>query len=258
MRWTQFAAKGGRFIKNLTGSFVGSDRQRYQSRHNTLRMLANAWDLRVYNHSLYWFDDQQYREMWSRFPEANAGIAERRYNLFHLSRSVADLEGDTAECGVLHGAGSHIIMSAAGGASTHHIFDSFEGLSEPGTEDETTALTPYVWKKHDLSVPEERVRRNLAAFGDRVAYYKGWIPTRFNEVADRRFKLVHIDVDLYQPTYDALAFFYERMVPGGLIVCDDYGSTICPGAKQAFDEYMQDRPEAIVHLTTGQGFIAKR
>jgi hypothetical protein len=222
-------------------------------------MLSRLCGLRMYNHSLYWFNDPQYLDMWRRFPEANDDIHERRYNLFNLSRSVADLDGDTVECGVLSGAGSFIILSAVGdNAAHHHIFDSFEGLSEPDANDETKVLTAYVWKKHDLSVPEEHVRRNLAAFGDRVSYYKGWIPNRFGEVADRRFRLVHIDVDLHQPTQDALAFFYDRTVPGGLIICDDYGSLICPGAKQAFDEFMESRAESIIHLTTGQGVVIKR
>jgi O-methyltransferase len=250
--------KAGLIIETLTGSFFGSSAHRYKSRYLILNWLARACGLRMYNNSLYWFSDPTYREMWGRFPEANDDIHERRFNLFNLSRSVADLTGDTAECGVLNGGGSHIILSAIGDTTVrHHIFDSFEGLSEPGTNDETKVVTPYVWKKHDLSVPEEKVRRNLAAFGDRVSYYKGWIPDRFSDVADRRFRLVHIDVDLYQPTRDALVFFYDRTVPGGLIICDDYGS-ICPGAKQAFDEFAAKHVEPVIHLTTGQGVIIKR
>jgi O-antigen/teichoic acid export membrane protein len=250
--------RAAHFFQSLFGSFLGSSAHRYKSRHALLNMLSRAWGLRVYNNSLYWFTDPEYIAMWRRFPEANNDIHERRYNLFNLSKSVSDLDGDTVECGVLNGAGSHIILSAAGTDSRHHIFDSFEGLSEPGPNDEVKVVTPYVWKKHDLSVPEDRVRRNLAAFGDRVIYYKGWIPDRFGDVADRHFKLVHIDVDLHQPTHDALAFFYERTVPGGLIICDDYGSEICPGAKQAFDDFMKGRRETVIHLTTGQGVVIKR
>lgn len=249
--------KAATFVKSVAGSFIGNRRDRYHSRFTTLNMLSRLSGLRLYNHSLCWFNDPQYRDMWRRFPEANDDIAERRFNLFNLSRSLVDLPGDTVECGVLNGAGSHIILSACGNAH-HHIFDSFEGLSEPDANDEAKVLTPYDWKKHDLSVPEERVRRNLAAFKDRVSYYKGWIPDRFDDVADRRFKLVHIDVDLHQPTRDALAFFYDRTVPGGLIICDDYGSEICPGAKKAFDEFLDGRAERIIHLTTGQGLIIKR
>jgi hypothetical protein len=68
---------------------------------------------------------------------------------------------------------------------------------------------------------------------------------------------VHIDVDLYQPTLDSIRFFYPRLAPGGIILCDDYGYSSCPGAKGAFDEYMKDRPEKIIHAPTGQAFIIK-
>lgn len=55
-----------------------------------------------------------------------------------------------------------------------------------------------------------------------------------------------------------LEFFYNRVVSGGIILCDDYGFAICPGAKRAFDEYMQDKCENIIHFPTGQGFIMKK
>ncbi|HXF53348.1 MAG TPA: TylF/MycF/NovP-related O-methyltransferase [Hyphomicrobiaceae bacterium] len=73
----------------------------------------------------------------------------------------------------------------------------------------------------------------------------------------RDFAVVHIDVDLYQPTRDSLAFFYSRMSPGGFIVCDDYGSALCPGAKRACDEFMADKPEKIIRLTSGQCLIVR-
>ena len=81
----------------------------------------------------------------------------------------------------------------------------------------------------------------------------GWIPSRFADVSAERFAFVHIDVDLYQPTRDSLTFFYERMLPGGIVLCDDYGFASCPGALRAMDEFFAGRPETIIHLPTGQG-----
>ena len=120
-----------------------------------------------------------------------------------------------------------------------------------------TKPSVYKWKAQELAVPEHVVDENLHAFAQR-RLYKGWIPERFSEVSERRFSLVHIDVDLYQPTYDSLAFFYGRVSPGGMIVCDDYGSEACPGAFRAMNEWMADKPEHVIHLTTGQGLIIKR
>ena len=91
-----------------------------------------------------------------------------------------------------------------------------------------------------------------------IHYYKGWIPVRFHEVAELKFSFVHIDVDLYQPTKDSIEFFYNKLSRGGILLSDDYGSVWCPGAKLAFDEFLQDKPEQIILLTTGQAFLIKK
>jgi hypothetical protein len=88
-----------------------------------------------------------------------------------------------------------------------------------------------------------------------VVFHPGWIPERFTDVAERRFCFLHLDVDLLQPTHDALEFFYPRMVPGGVILCDDYGFETCPGARLAVDGFFASRPEPVVHLPTGQGLV---
>ena len=138
-----------------------------------------------------------------------------------------------------------------------YLFDSFEGLSAPAPEDATDSGDKRTWESGDLRAAEQDVRANLASF-DNVHLMKGWIPERFSEVESERFRLVHIDVDLYEPTLLSIEFFYPRMSDGGVIVLDDYGSSLCPGAKQAVDEFMEDRPETVVHLTTMQGIITRR
>lgn len=93
---------------------------------------------------------------------------------------------------------------------------------------------------------------------DNVTLMRGWIPERFPEVADRSFCLVHIDVDLYEPTFESFKFFYDLMVPNGMMICDDYGSSFFPGARVAMDEFFADKAEIPIELPQGQGFIVKR
>lgn len=177
---------------------------------------------------------------------------DRKYMLNELLKLAVLVEGDTAECGVFEGASSYLICRRiAGTGKQHHAFDSFEGLSTPEAVDGTH------WTSGDLAVAEQKARQNLQEF-DFVQYYKGWIPERFPDVADRKFCLLHIDVDLYQPTLDTLAFFYERMTPGGIILCDDYGFLTCPGAQAAMDEFFSARPEPLLSLPTGQGMVVKQ
>ncbi len=176
---------------------------------------------------------------------------DRKYTLDQLMKLVASLDGDMAECGAYKGASSFLICRRiAGLGKKHHIFDSFEGLSAPITEDGS------YWKKRDLVSSEEIIRENLKEF-DFVVYHKGWIPEKFNDVSDTRFCFVHLDIDLFQPTLDSLRFFYERMTPGGIILCDDYGFITCPGARKAMDSFFINMREEIVSLPTGQGFVMR-
>mgnify|MGYP000964856061 CR=1 FL=1 len=246
-----------RIGKKLKRALLGSEpRARYEARFSLLTELATRWGFALYTFNLAWLEDPEFLRVWGNFPGRDVRVHDRKFILYSLAKSVASIDGATAECGVLTGGSSYLMCAALG--REHHVFDSFEGLSEPDENDRPGDARTFEWRKHDLARPLELVQKNLARFSN-VHYHKGWIPERFHEVAHLRFAFVHVDVDLHQPTKDSLEFFYERMVPGGILLCDDYGSTACPGAKRAFDELVADQPErSVVHLTTGQGFIVKR
>ena len=203
---------------------------------------------------LDWWNDKPFNSYLERFNELHHFNTDRKYMLYQLLRLIDDIPGDTVECGSLEGAGSYLIHlmndQSPQHERWHHVFDSFEGLSAPGEGDGKH------WEQGDLSVSMERVRKNMDNF-DRYTLYQGWIPSRFAEVQDKRIAFVHIDVDLYQPTRDAIEFFYPKMSEGGVILCDDYGSSLCPGATRAIDEYLADKPEKMLYMTCGSGFLIK-
>lgn len=202
---------------------------------------------------LDWFDSRQLANILARFDETSGFNAHRRFALQQLIRLTENVPGDTAECGVYKGCGSYIILQHNVRSSLsreHHIFDSFEGLSEPAAKDGS------YWTAGELSAQEDQVRENLREFS-KVNLYKGWIPERYSEVKNQRFSFVHVDVDLYQPTYDSIDFFYYRLNPGAVFVCDDYGFRTCPGATLAVDEFLRSKPEKMVGLAGGGGFFIK-
>ena len=201
-----------------------------------------------------WWGDKAFNRYLATFGELDGMNTDRRWMIHQLLRIVDDVPGDTAECGVFEGAGSWLICqanrSAAVPGRNHHIFDSFAGLSDP------SGIDGDYWTARALACGEEVVRKNLAEFSN-VEYYKGWIPDRFPDVKDRTFSFVHIDVDLHDPTRDSIAFFYSRMSDGGIIVVDDYGFASCPGATTAVDEFLADKPEKMIGLPDGGGFLLK-
>jgi hypothetical protein len=201
------------------------------------------------------YRDAEFLGDYERFDRENYRSLDRKFALRELLRLALPLDGDAAECGVFRGASAFLIakaLTAAGGGKVLHLFDSFVGLSQP------TAADGDYWTPGALACGVAEVQANLAPVATAVQFYPGWIPERFSEVSEKRFCFVHIDVDLYEPTWEALTFFYPRLVPGGVLVCDDYGFETCPGARKAMDAFFAARSEPVIHLPTGQGFIIRQ
>lgn len=198
-----------------------------------------------------WWRNEAFNRYLVRFGELDGMNTDRRFMVYELARMARAVPGDTAECGVFKGASSFLICLAQQETGKHHhIFDSFAGLSPPGSRDGN------YWKSGSLACSLEEVQSNLRDFPN-VHYYRGWIPDRFPSVVDCQFSFVHIDVDLEQPTYDSADFFWPRISPGGVLLCDDYGFTSCPGATLALDDYFASRPERVIALSGGGGFAIK-
>lgn len=200
-----------------------------------------------------WWDHADFNRYLAKFDELPGMNTDRRWMVKELLRLVEHIPGDTAECGVYNGSTSYLICAANARSTqlkTHFGFDSFAGLSEPKPQDGS------YWASGNLTIAEETAQQNLAEF-ERMSLLKGWIPDRFAEVQDHTFSFLHIDVDLMDPTRDSLEFFYSRMSEGGIILCDDYGFTTCPGVTQAVDEFFADKPDKFLSLSGGGGFMIK-
>ncbi len=203
-----------------------------------------------------WWQSEAFNAYLDRFDERRGHNTDRRWLVAQLLRLIECVPGDTAEVGCYRGAMSWLICQANQQVAkqqprVHHLFDSFEGLSQPGSSDGVH------WQAGALACSESLVQANLSPFAGQFWTYKGWVPERFSEVADRSFAFVHIDVDLHDPTLESLEFFYPRLSPGGILVCDDYGFSSCPGAMLACDRYLAGKPEAMVQLADGGGFLIK-
>lgn len=197
-----------------------------------------------------WWYDEAFNNYLKRFGEFSGFNSDRRWMIGQLTKLARHVPGDTAECGVLAGSSSYLICQAFRDRM-HFVFDSFEGLSKPGSFDGNC------WQERHLTCDLKTAQENLRDCPN-VSFHKGWIPERFSDVKSRRFCFVHIDVQLYEPTRDSLQFFYPRMSDGGVIVCDDYGFTTCPGATRAVDEFLRDKPEQVIGLSCGSAFFIKQ
>jgi len=165
--------------------------------------------------------------------------------LAELVMETLPLTGEVVECGCAGGNSAHLIsqilrsVDPSFNGKGFTIYDSFEGLSEPSLEDaipethEDYAKLSHMCRKGYFARTEETVRFNLRDFPD-ITFVKGWLPQSLEGIEEKQYRFVNLDVDLYEPTMGVLEYFYPRLVPGGLIVSDDYN---WPGGKKAIDEF---------------------
>lgn len=172
---------------------------------------------------------------------------------------------DAAECGCWNGHSTHmssILMKQLGFKGQFHVFDSFEGGLSAFTEHDRNDHDPISKEQEDeardyFGSSLEAVEKRLSEF-DFVHLYKGWIPDRFEEVSNKKFGFVFIDVDMYEPILDSLKFFYPRLADGGFIFLDDYNYAGFPGAKRAIDTFLQENtPSSFIFMPFGSAFIMK-
>jgi hypothetical protein len=90
-------------------------------------------------------------------------------------------------------------------------------------------------------VDVDTVRRAFSSHGlldDRVRFLKGWFKDTLHAAPIERLALLRVDGDLYSSTTDALEALYDRVVPGGFVIVDDY---FLPNCRQAVDDFIVSR-----------------
>lgn len=189
-----------------------------------------------------------------------------------MLHALKNTKGPVAECGVLLGF-STLAMSRVMSALKENgapdsmrdiwLIDSYEGLSEPSKEDWVTQkvkgreITAPPMQKGHFATPLEHVQKNLAGMTN-GKFAKGWIPDVFSTLPDTKWSFVHVDVDLYEPVKNCLEYFYPRLEKGAIIINDDFGSALFPGAGQAWREFFAAQKKGYAILDTGQAVFINR
>jgi len=159
-------------------------------------------------------------------------------------RCTRHLEADAIEFGSYRGGSAAVVALALDGTRILHICDSFLGLPAITWQDNFHRAGDFA------NTSEAQVSQGLEVLGVHFQIHSGFFCETLPHLDHLRFSLAHIDVDLYQSVKDCLVFCYQRMVPGGIIILDDYGAPTCQGAKLAADEFFSDKPENIIPLSS--------
>lgn len=173
------------------------------------------------------------------------------YELFSM---VQDLPGAIVECGVFKGA------SLARFAAFRDLFenpfsrriigfDTFGAFPETGFDDDRKKREGFIAAAGDQSISVEQMMRVLEhkrceRFVELVpGDITQTVPKYVQEHPELRISLLNLDTDIYEPAVTILEHLYPRIVPGGVLILDDYG--VFPGETKAVDDFFRGQDVTI-------------
>ena len=172
------------------------------------------------------------------------------YQTYLAIRHVAEarIPGDIVECGVYKG-GLSILMTEIlkrHGVQdrTVWLYDTFNGMPELGEKDfDRHYMRPAAdWMRNDEKVRSVARRATVVRNLENAVYpfdlfrlVEGKVEETIPGRMPDKIALLRLDTDWYESARHELEYLFPRLVPGGVLIVDDYG--IWDGARKAVDEY---------------------
>lgn len=197
--------------------------------------------------------------------EQNAQTAQERslawrvHTLSWAAEQALHREGDFVECGVWKGFSFGVVTQYLNWAEVPkqlYLYDTFSGIPEAYNSEKRSNAVYEQQNAHD---PDAIFKAAKARFEgmENVHLVRGTVPETFSEVCPEKIAMLHLDMNSAASEIAALEVLWDRLVPGGLIVFDDYGWASYGAQKSAEDAFMAERGHKIMELPTGQGLLLK-
>ncbi len=198
-------------------------------------------------------DDGPFVQAWKSNIESQSdeAIVWRRYVLACAAYHCVQLDGDFVECGAYTGVGMKTVIDYLGGSAFPKPFWGYDVFEH----DES--MLNHSMPEHGAGL-FNKVREKFSAY-PQVRLMKGLIPQVFEAGCPERIAYLHIDLNQAPAEIAALDHLFDRMVPGGVLILDDYEwAGIYRPQKLAEDQWFDARQYRVMPLPTGQGLVIKR
>jgi O-methyltransferase len=168
------------------------------------------------------------------------------------------IPGAFVECGVFMGGNIEVMIRALQNLQVEdrdiYLYDTFAGMPQPEPRDDEglDGVMKASWEAHrtdaDGASGSDWMRATVATVRQRIEplgypparlhFVKGLVESTIPGVVPERIAILRLDTDFYSSTKHELEHLYPRLMPGGILIIDDYGAM--PGARLATDEYASE------------------
>ncbi len=191
--------------------------------------------------------------------EATSDIRWRFHVVLWAAARAAQMDGDFVECGVNRGGFARAIvdyLDFGRVAKNFYLLDTFNGLVEAYISPEERAR----------GFSRERFAKYTECFDDvteafrpfpNVVLVRGPVPDTLPLVTTEKVSFLSIDMNAVMPEIAAAEYFWPRLVPGAIMILDDYGSPPHAAQQVAFNAFAAQRGLQVLMLPTGQGLLIR-
>lgn len=175
------------------------------------------------------------------------------YELFKRAMTV---DGEIVECGLFKGVSfvrfAHFRKLLGEDARGMIGFDVFGEFPETAFELDKALRQSYCDAAGSLSISEKQLMNVLEHknLENGINLVKGdiceTVPAFVKLHPELKIAFLNLDVDIYEPSVVILEHLWKLIVPGGILVLDDYKKF--PGETKAVDEFFKDKNVKIENL----------
>jgi O-methyltransferase len=199
-----------------------------------------------------WLTDSAFLAAYRHVRKSTLVDIYRCYELWELARQSSHVEGAILEVGVWRG-GTGCLLALAAPQKTVYLADTFEGVVNAGPRD-----TRYSGGEHADTSDKIALKLLTSARAANAQLLKGTFPRDTAAAITGTIALLHVDVDVYQSARDAVEWALPRLMPGSIIVFDDYGFYGCEGITRCVQELRDQLHEfAFIHNLNGHAVFVK-
>lgn len=172
--------------------------------------------------------EARFRRLYRKYKNYTM-ISEMSYtgNL-HLAAKVKNLDGVIIECGTWRGGMIAGIADVLGSGRRYYLCDSFQGLPAAKNIDGVAAQAwqadsagPVYFNNCTASEEDARVAMSKSCARE-FQIIKGWFEDTLPKLQPPPIALLRMDADWYESTKCILDNLADHLIPGGLIIIDDY------------------------------------
>ena len=235
------------FFKKLTSLFVTKSDSNLEYEKIRAPSDYSPWNL-----------DKEFQRVLSEISGFTLVDKFRCYELWKLVEESAKLQdGHFIEIGVWRGGTGALIAQKVknlGLSNKVYLCDTFTGIVKTTKFD-----TSYFGGEHNdtsLVLVKDFIFNKFKL--DNVEILEGIFPDQTgNKVKDLKFRFVHVDVDVYQSAKDLVEWIWDKMVPGAIMVYDDYGFSSCSGITKYVNEQRLLKDRLVIHNLNGHAIVIK-